>query len=219
MLQIERKFWALGWRRLAGVDEAGRGPLAGPVVAAAVILGRDVAESQEFGLLKGLTDSKQLSPALRETFLNRLQNLPRVEIGIGVADEKEIDAMNILRATHAAMARAIRDLSSLPDYIIVDGLAVPGLPCPSTAIVQGDAQSLSIAAASVAAKVVRDKRMVELDRLYPQYGFAQHKGYGTAAHVQALLEYGPCPIHRRSFRPVRDAEQLRARAGRRSGTA
>jgi ribonuclease HII len=110
------------------------------------------------------------------------------------------------------MARAVRNLPLLPDRILVDGLAVPGLPCPSTPIVKGDALSLSVAAASVVAKVVRDNLMRDYDRVYPQYGFARHKGYGTGTHVQALLEYGPCPIHRRSFRPVREALDIRARA-------
>jgi ribonuclease HII len=213
LLQIERRFWDLGWNRLAGVDEAGRGPLAGPVVAAAVVLDRAVAEAEEFGLFQCLTDSKKLSPASREVYYRRLQVAPRAEIGVGMADEREIDTLNILRATHLAMARAVRNLPALPDYIIVDGLAVEGLPCPHTAIIQGDSKSLSIAAASIVAKVVRDNRMREIARLYPQYGFAEHKGYGTAAHMRALLEYGPCSVHRHSFRPVQDAEQIRARAG------
>ena len=213
MLRIERTYWDSGFRRLAGVDEAGRGPLAGPVVAAAVVLDRAVGEAEEHGLLEGLTDSKQLTPSARSRFFMRLQELPQVEIGVGVVDEAEIDRLNILRATHAAMAQAVLNLPSRPDLVLVDGLAVAGLPCPSFAFVGGDARSLSIAAASVVAKVVRDNRMRELDRLYPQYGFAQHKGYGTAAHMQALLEYGPCPIHRRSFRPVREAEAIRARKG------
>jgi ribonuclease HII len=197
---------------VAGIDEAGRGPLAGPVVASAVVLDRAFAEAEERGLLDGLTDSKQLSEAARESFYRILTASAAVQIGVGIADVEEIDALNILRATHVAMGRAVAALPSLPDHALVDGLAVKGLPCPSTAIVRGDSRSLSIAAASVVAKVVRDGRMRELDRLYPRYGFAQHKGYGSPAHVQALFEYGPCPIHRRTFRPVRDAAAIRARA-------
>jgi ribonuclease HII len=212
LLRFERKFWGEGCLRLAGVDEAGRGPLAGPVVAAAVVLDRAFAEDEEHGILREVTDSKKLSPATREALYAILTSLPSVEIGIGVAEVDEIDALNILRATHMAMARAVQALPSLPDRLLVDGLAVPNLPCASTAIVQGDARSLSIAAASIVAKVVRDRRMRETDKLYPQYGFAQHKGYGTAAHVQALLEFGPCPEHRRTFRPVQDAIGLRRRA-------
>jgi ribonuclease HII len=212
LLEIERRYWDLGWSRLAGVDEAGRGPLAGPVVAAAVVFDRDCARAEEHGLLQGITDSKQLSPATRAAFAQLLRRLAWVEIGVGQADVSEIDALNILRATHVAMARAVHNLPSLPNHIIVDGLAVGGLPCPATAIVRGDAKSLSIAAASIVAKVARDALMTEMDRHYPQYGFARHKGYGTAAHIQALLEHGPCPAHRRSFRPVREAAAIRARA-------
>jgi ribonuclease HII len=213
LLRFERKFWSEGLSRLAGVDEAGRGPLAGPVVAAAVVLDRTLAEAEEHGILREVTDSKKLSPATREALYDVLAGLPSVEIGVGEADVDEIDAINILHATHLAMARAIRALPSLPDRVLVDGLAVSNLPCASTAIVRGDAQSLSIAAASIVAKVVRDRCMRETDKRYPQYGFAQHKGYGTAAHVQALLEFGPCPEHRRTFRPVHDAIGLRRRAG------
>lgn len=212
MLRFERKFWGDGFRRVAGVDEAGRGPLAGPVVAAAVVLDRTLAEAEEHGILREVTDSKKLSPSTRESLCAVLTSLPSVEIGIGVAEVDEIDALNILRATHLAMARALQALPSLPDHALVDGLAVPNLPCSSTAIVKGDARSLSIAAGSIVAKVARDRRMREVDKQYPQYGFAKHKGYGTAAHVQALLEFGPCPEHRLTFRPVHDAVGLRRRA-------
>lgn len=213
MLEFERRFWNEGCGRLAGIDEAGRGPLAGPVVAAVVVFDRAFAEAEEHGLLRHVTDSKQLSPSAREAaYRLLLEAAAAVEIGVGMADAEEIDRLNILRATHAAMARAVRALSRPPEHALVDGLAVSGLPCPSTPIVGGDAKSLSVAAASIVAKVVRDARMRELDRLYPQYGFAQHKGYGTAAHAQALLEYGPCPEHRLTFRPVQDAIGLRYRA-------
>lgn len=194
---------------MAGVDEAGRGPLAGPVVAAAVIIERDFLETEQRGRLADINDSKQLSPSLRETCWTRLNECPHVAIGIGVAEVAEIDRLNILCASHLAMRRALEALHPAPDFALVDGLAVPGLPCPSLPIVHGDARSLSIAAASIAAKVTRDRMMEAMDQVYPLYGFARHKGYGTRAHTQALLENGPCPIHRRSFRPVREIERLR----------
>jgi ribonuclease HII len=212
LLRFERQCWSDGCRRLAGLDEAGRGPLAGPVVAAAVMIQRSALEAEEHGLWDGLTDSKMLSAARREHYFRLLEESDGVDIGVGVADHIEIDAINILRATHAAMARAVLNLPSLPDHVLVDGLAVKGLPCSSTAIVRGDARSLLIAAASVVAKVVRDRCMRQFDRLYPQFGFAGHKGYGSRAHMQALLEHGPCPIHRQTFRPVREAAEIRRRA-------
>ncbi len=212
MLQFERQFWNRGVCRLAGIDEAGRGPLAGPVVAAAVIFDPEFAVAEENGILKGLTDSKQLSASRREFFFALIKESPYVKIGIGAADQNEIDKLNILRATHLAMARAVSAMASLPEHALVDGLPVNGLPCPSTAIIAGDAKSLSIAAASIVAKVTRDAGMIESDRTYPQYGFARHKGYGSKAHIQALLEFGPCPLHRRSFRPVREAAGIRSRA-------
>jgi ribonuclease HII len=133
--------------------------------------------------------------------------------GVGVADVAEIDSLNILRATHLAMARALDAISPLPDFALVDGLPVLGLPCPSLSIIQGDGRSLSIAAASIIAKVTRDRLMLVLDQQYPQYGFSRHKGYGTRAHMQALLENGPCPAHRRSFRPVQEALRLHGAEG------
>jgi len=198
---------------VAGADEAGRGPLAGPVVAAAVIMKRTFAEGEEHGLLAGLTDSKRLSEKRRESFFDLLQEAPDVRIGVGVADVGEIDELNILGATRAAICRAISDLVFLPDHVLLDGLPMDGLPVRSTAIVKGDSRSLSIAAASVIAKVTRDARMRELHGEYPEYGFAKHKGYGSRAHIQALFEHGPCPAHRRSFRPVREAENIRRRTG------
>lgn len=213
MLTLERQYWLGDTRRLAGLDEAGRGPLAGPVVAAAVILPRAWAEAEEHGVLEGLTDSKQLSEARREHFAALLRAAPGVEIGVGQADVGEIDRLNILRATHLAMARAVQQLRPLPDLVLVDGLAVQGLPCASVPIVGGDAKSLSIAAGSIIAKTVRDAMLRDLGAAYPAYGFAEHKGYGTAAHMRALYEHGPCPAHRRSFAPVKEA--LANRAGRR----
>ncbi len=210
MIEFEEEARAHGFQHIAGVDEAGRGPLAGPVVAAAVILSPSYMEEAVHGELCQLTDSKKLTEKQREHFFEILSTSPYVQTGIGKAEVKEIDEINILRATHKAMARALKQLSPIPDHALIDGLDVPGLPCSSTAIVKGDAKSLSIAAASVLAKVTRDRMMLKLDRQYPVYGFAKHKGYGTAAHVAALRTYGPCPCHRQSFRPVRESKGLPA---------
>ncbi|WP_298913565.1 ribonuclease HII [uncultured Algimonas sp.] len=188
---------AKGFSRICGVDEAGRGPLAGPVVCAAVIL--DAASVPE-----GLNDSKALSPTRRERLLNALES--RAEIAIAVIEPVEIDAMNILWASLAGMRRAVGALQA--DYALIDGNRLPpGLTCPGEAVVKGDARSLAIAAASIAAKVARDRLMVEADRRWPGYGFARHKGYPTQAHREALIRLGPCAVHRRSFGPVRGAWQ------------
>lgn len=214
-LEFEQRLWQAGFTRLAGVDEAGRGPLAGPVVAAAVWMAPDFLEREAAGLLAGLDDSKKLTERRREHFLAVFASRPEIALSAGSAEQGEIDAVNILNATHLAMSRAVSGLVPAPDHVLVDGRAVPGLPCGSTPIVRGDARSLLIAAASVVAKVTRDRHMVELDRIYPRYGFASHKGYGSQAHIRALFEYGPCPEHRRSFRPVREAAALKARGGTR----
>lgn len=210
MLQFERQLWDQGYTRLAGVDEAGRGPLAGPVVAAAVVFERSFLEAQQYGVLLGIDDSKVLSQTQREHFHDYLTHCNALSYAVGVADVSEIDRRNILSATHLAMARALEQLSPPADYALVDGLPVKGLPCGSLAIVDGDARCLSIAAASIIAKVARDRMMTELDRVYPLYGFARHKGYGTREHMRALLAHGPSPVHRQSFRPVREAMRLRA---------
>lgn len=189
---------ARGFLFVAGIDEAGRGPLAGPVVAAAVILPESYA-------LDGLDDSKKLSAPRREKLFAAITKDTRITWAIGTADVEEIDRLNILRATHLAMARAVEALPQKPHHALVDGLPVKGLPVPHTALVGGDALSLSIAAASIIAKVTRDRRMVDLDGQYPQYGFARHKGYGVREHLEALQSHGPCPIHRRSFAPVAQA--------------
>ena len=208
MLQFERQAWGRGFVRLAGVDEAGRGPLAGPVVAAAVVFDRSFLEAEQYGRLKSVNDSKRLTPRERETlFLALTETCPCV-FGLGIADVAEIDALNILRATHLAMVRAIKAVSPSPDFVLVDGLPVPGLPIPSLSIIQGDGRSLSIAAASILAKVTRDRMMIQLDQQYPQYGFIKHKGYGTKVHMKALLDFGPCSAHRRSFRPVQEMLRL-----------
>lgn len=210
MLQFERQFWEQGHCRLAGVDEAGRGPLAGPVVACALVFERTFLETQHYGILLGIDDSKILTASQRDHFYDLLTHHAAIDYGVGLADAGEIDRLNILNATHLAMARALNALPGLPDYALVDGLPVRGLPCPSLAIVDGDARCLSIAAASIIAKVTRDRMMQELDRVFPVYGFARHKGYGTREHMQALLRYGPSPVHRQSFRPVREAGRLNA---------
>jgi ribonuclease HII len=204
-LKHEQAAWDQGHLILAGLDEAGRGPLAGPVVAATVHIERSLLEAEAAGRFAAFNDSKKLTPAKRASFFSLLRADSRIRIGVGRASVEEIDRINILRATHLAMARALEDLRCRVDLVLVDGLPVPGLPFPSQAIVQGDAQSLLIAAASIIAKVTRDIEMEALDTACPGYGFAQHKGYGTAAHLAALRQRGPSPHHRRSFAPVAQA--------------
>jgi ribonuclease HII len=191
---------ARGFFSVAGLDEAGRGPLAGPVVAAAVILPENYT-------LTGLNDSKKLSAARREKLFASLASDTRVIWATGAADAAEIDRLNILHATHLAMARAVEALPLKPHHALVDGLPVRGLPVSHTALVGGDALSLSIAAASIMAKVTRDREMADWDGRFPQYGFARHKGYGVREHLEALQRHGPCSIHRRSFAPVAHAEK------------
>ena len=202
MLRFEQEAWAGGFSQVAGVDEAGRGPLAGPVVAAAVVFEKEFLEAEADRSLAGLDDSKKLPATRREFFHALLAACPHARIGVASASVAEIDSLNILRATHLAMARAVAQLAPPPDLALVDGLPVKGLPVPHRAIVGGDAASLSIAAASVMAKVTRDRLMTELAAEYPAYGFERHKGYGTAAHLDALRRHGPCPAHRMSFAPV-----------------
>ena len=196
LLQPERKLWAEGFCFIAGVDEAGRGPLAGPVVAAAVVLPKDIE-------LPGVFDSKQLSDSARRSLKDEIYQLAGVKIGVSVVDASIIDEINILQATHRAMREAVKQLDEV-DCVLVDGLPVKGFDVESRNLVKGDCLSASIAAASIIAKVTRDDIMIEMDKAYPQYGFADHKGYGTAAHLRALQEFGVTPIHRRSFRPVRE---------------
>ncbi len=205
MLDFERQQWLQGAVRIAGIDEAGRGPLVGSVVAAAVIFSEKFIEVEIKTSFDRLTDSKQISESMRESFFELLQQSDFVEIGVGIASASEIDEINILRATHLAMKRAVEQISPLPDHILVDGNPVQGLPVASTSIVKGDSKSISIAAASIIAKVTRDHMLYELDAKYPEYGFAKHKGYGTKQHLAALQKYGPMGEHRRSFRPVREA--------------
>jgi len=188
-----------GYSIIAGIDEAGRGPLAGSVFASVVVLPRGF-------IPQGINDSKKLTPRVRERLHQQLTSEPDVLWAVAKKSAAEIDRLNILRATHAAMRAAWELLEPRPDHVLIDGLPVPQFPCPQTALVGGDAISLSIAAASIIAKVERDREMEKMDRLYPEYGFAKHKGYPTAEHFAKLRLHGPCPIHRRSFAPVAQAE-------------
>lgn len=188
-----------GYALVCGIDEAGRGPLAGPVVAAAVILPPGYE-------LPGLNDSKKLTARQRERLYDLLMSDTAVQKCIAEATVEEIDELNILRATHLAMQRAALGLPETPDFCLIDGLAVPGFPLPSLNLVKGDARSLSIAAASILAKVSRDRYMQALDAQFPEYGFAKHAGYGTKAHLQAIQQYGVTPHHRRTFAPVAQME-------------
>ncbi|MBE3582909.1 MAG: ribonuclease HII [Limnochordaceae bacterium] len=185
-----------GYQLVAGIDEAGRGPLAGPVVAAAVVFPPNV-------WIPGVRDSKTLSPQQRE-FLFPLIQRRALAVGVGVVDQDEIDRTDILRATLQAMQQAVAQLGLTPDYCLIDGLQSPVLPCPSHCLVGGDGCCFSIAAASIVAKVHRDRLMAEMDRRYPGYGFAENKGYPTPAHRKALAALGPSPIHRRSFHGVKE---------------
>ena len=194
-LELERELIECGSSPVAGVDEAGRGPLAGPVVAAAVIL--PCGYSQDF-----LDDSKKVSSKRRDVLYEELTRDSQVYWGVAFAEVSEIDELNILRATHTAMKRAALALPVRPAFCLIDGLDVPGFPLAAKGVVRGDGISLSIAAASIIAKVTRDRRMQELAEEFPVYGFAKHKVYGTQAHMEALREYGPCREHRRSFAPV-----------------
>lgn len=194
-LEFEDALRGRGVRWIAGIDEAGRGPLAGPVAAAAVILPAGFA-------CPGLDDSKKLSAARREMLYDFLTGHAEVRWSVALADCGEIDRLNILKATHLAMARATQGLDPAPGHCLIDGLPVRGFPFPHDALVKGDSRSLSIAAASIIAKVTRDRIMREIDREFPQFGFAKHQGYGTKDHLEALRIHGPCRHHRRSFQPV-----------------
>lgn len=184
-----------GYQLVAGIDEAGRGPLAGPVLAAAVILPDGFTHTL-------LDDSKKLTEKRREIIYEEITNRDDIVWGMSMGDREEIDSINILKSTHAAMARAARKLKQLPDYCLIDGLSVPNFPIASEGIVKGDTKSLSIAAASIIAKVSRDRVMLKYAEQYPEYGFEKHKGYGTSLHLEALKKHGPCAIHRQTFAPV-----------------
>ena len=195
MLRLERGFWRRGLLRVAGVDEVGVGPLAGPLVASAVILPVEVS-------LRGIDDSKRLTRKRREQLAEEIRACA-VAIGVGVVDVRDVDRLNVYHAALEAMRRAVLALAVPPQQLLVDARSVPGLDISQMSIIKGDAQSYSIAAASIVAKVTRDAMMRELAEIYPQYGFAKHMGYGTREHLTALAQYGPCPIHRRSFAIIR----------------
>jgi ribonuclease HII len=194
LLELRATLMAQGARVVAGVDEVGVGPLAGPVVAAAVVL-------PEHPDLPGLDDSKRVPAPARERLAEAI-HAQALHVGVGVVDVAEVDRVNVYHAALAAMRRAVEGLAAPPDHVLVDARTIPGIAAQQTPLVGGDGKDASIAAASIVAKVHRDALMVALDRRYPGYGFASHKGYGTAAHLAALRRLGPCPVHRRSFAPV-----------------
>ena len=194
----EEKFlWGQGFRCIVGLDEAGRGPLAGPVVAGAVFL-----KCFEENLLKGINDSKKLSEKRRNNFYKILTNSENIKWGIGIVSEKIIDKINILEATKLAMQKAVEDLHCAIDYLLLDGNFKIKTDIPQKAIIKGDQKVISISAASIIAKVTRDKMMDDYDKKYPQYGFAKHKGYGTEFHMEKIREFGLCEIHRKSFHSI-----------------
>lgn len=188
---FESAAWRRGISRLAGVDEAGRGPLAGPVVAAAVVLAPGAR-------IAGVDDSKRLLPEERQRLFDLIQERA-VGVGVGIVDHLTIDRINILQATRLAMGQALGALGMEPELVLTDFVTVPGLRCPQRNLVEGDRRSASVAAASIIAKVTRDRIMEEADRKYPMYGFGRHKGYGTPEHRIALEQHGPCALHRRTF--------------------
>lgn len=189
MKEYERQYASCQW--ICGIDEAGRGPLAGPVAAAAVILPKDCT-------ILYLNDSKKLTPGRRDELFLEIKE-KAVAWGVGIATPQRIDEINVLQATYEAMREAISRLSVAPDLLLNDAVTIPGIAVRQVPIIKGDTKSVSIAAASVLAKVTRDRMMEEYDALFPGYGFAQHKGYGTAAHIKTIRELGPCPIHRKTF--------------------
>lgn len=193
MSRYERQLYQSGKKYIAGIDEAGRGPLAGPVVAACVILKQDAA-------LYGINDSKQLSRKKREAFFHDIYD-QAVAVGIGIVSAKVIDAINIYQASKRAMTAAVREMSRTPDHLLIDAMTLP-VDMTQTSLIKGDARSISIAAASIIAKVTRDKIMDELEEKYPGYAFSSHMGYGTKVHLEAIEKLGPCPEHRLSFAPL-----------------
>jgi ribonuclease HII len=206
-LSCECELWANGTTLVAGADEAGCGPLAGPVVAAAVVFPFSWLEGGLYKKLRGLNDSKQLAEEQREKFYSIITTHPEIRYAIATVDVDMIDRINIRQAAWRAMNIALDQLNPKPQHVLIDGLRIKWLPYPQTALVQGDCKSYSIAAASVLAKVTRDRLMRELDKVYPGYGFAEHKGYATPQHYAAINERGPCAIHRRSFAPFRPVEE------------
>lgn len=197
-LRFEVDLWAQGLIRLAGIDEAGRGAWAGPVSAGAVVLPPDPNLPEQ---LSEVRDSKEMIPSQRTFWAYHIKRVAAAW-GVGFASSQEIDALGIVPATRLAMQRAIAALSITPDHLLIDAMHLPEIPLPQTSLIKGDARSLSIAAASVLAKTARDTLLVQFDEQYPGYGFARHKGYGTALHAEALQRLGPCPIHRFCFAPI-----------------
>jgi ribonuclease HII len=195
LLRLERALWAQGITRVCGVDEVGVGPLAGPLVAAAVVLPREID-------LRGVDDSKKLSARARTTLAAQIR-ADAVDWAIGIVSAAEVDRLNPYRGALEAMRRAVVQLAVPPEEILVDARTIPGVAAPQQSLVKGDARSYSIAAASIVAKDHRDDLMRKFDAMYPEYGFGRHMGYGTRAHLEALDRFGPCPEHRRSFAPVR----------------
>jgi ribonuclease HII len=198
-LSFETVLWQQGKQAVAGIDEAGRGALAGPVSAAAIILPTEPGLGQ---VLAGVRDSKQMTPQSRNHWAIRLKEIA-LAWGVGYASPDEIDALGIVPATCLAARRAVEQLCLIPEHLLIDYLSLPGIYIPQTSLVKGDTRCYSIAAASILAKTSRDQLCAELDNLYPGYGFRQHKGYGTATHLEALKSLGPAPIHRRSFAPIK----------------
>ena len=196
MSPAERRLKREGFLRVAGVDEAGRGPLAGPVVAAACALPDGV-------LFESLNDSKLLTPQQRERLFLEITACPNLIFGIGVIEVETIDRLNILQATFLAMRKAVESMPIYPDYLIIDGTPIPHFEIPTESMVRGDSRSISIAAASILAKVTRDRIMGKIDQKYPKYGFKQHKGYATEHHLEAIRIWGPCAVHRKSFEPIK----------------
>ncbi len=192
--RYEGQAWRAGHARVAGIDEAGRGPLAGPVVAAAVVV---TPEHR----IRGVRDSKLLPPERREALFDEIF-ARALAVGVSIVDHETIDRVNILQATRLAMLDALARLAVPPDFVITDFVALPDVPCPQKNLVDGDARCASVAAASIVAKVTRDRLMLEHDKQFPEYGFARHKGYATPDHLAALDRFGPCPIHRRTFAGV-----------------
>ncbi|KYD09445.1 Ribonuclease HII [Caldibacillus debilis] len=195
MCVFEKQLRQEGFQMIAGIDEAGRGPLAGPVVGCAVILPEDF-------YLPGINDSKKLTPQMRNIFEEQIRK-EAVAVGIGIVHAPEIDRLNIYRAAKKAMAHAVAQLSVFPDHLLIDAMEID-VPVPQTKLIKGDARSVSIAAASIVAKVCRDRMMIEYSKKYPMYHFDKNMGYATEEHLQALRKYGPSPLHRRSFAPVKD---------------
>ena len=193
LYQYEKELWKNGINLIAGMDEVGRGPLIGPVVTACVILPKDF-------VLEGLTDSKKLSEKKREEFYDIMEHA--ISVGIGMMDEKVIDEVNIYEATKLAMYQAVEKSKVKPEHVLIDAMKLDKLEMPSTSIIKGDAKSISIAAASVIAKVTRDRMMIELDKKYPMYGFKSHKGYPTKKHIEAIKEYGLIDGYRKTFKPI-----------------